>query len=86
MAASIENIYARSTCIGNNYIISTWIKYTGIESNYIKEIFTKSAFIRDIEPKTFAKLKIILTNLKINDCYLQLLIKLFFALIDNRSC
>lgn len=49
--------------------MDTQIKYANIEVPYIGSISAKNTSVRDIKLKALVKLREILTNLVVNNCY-----------------
>ena len=69
IAINIGNTYAINICISSIYAIGIWIRYASIRDTYIRYIYAKNFFIKDVELKILARLEVILTNLKINNCF-----------------
>lgn len=64
-----RNGYIGSICAINTRIGGTSIKGSYIKSTYIGNICTKSIFIKNVKPKTWAKSRIILARLEVNNYY-----------------
>lgn len=75
VATSIESICASNTCISITYIMNTKIRYTNIRDAYIKVIYAKFISVRDIEPRAFARSKVILADLSTSNSLLLLSIR-----------
>ena len=86
MAVGIGSTCARDTCIGSTCTAGAWIRCVGVGGAFTRGICARNAFVEGLDPRALAGLRVTLTGLGVNDCCLQSLMGLNFALTEEMSC